>query len=258
MSAAQRPTVLFVPGALTGGWIWQRDFMPCFAAAGFAVQAVTFPSHVTAGWRRQRLGLQSAVAHLASVVAALPAPPFVIAHSLGGFVTMQLLRQQPLAGVALLSPIPSDGAWRSLLHLARRSPVSLAKLAAVMVDARVTRYGTPPVGIYSDRCDPALAESITRQLRAESLRTLGETLWRPRRALPTHTPLHFFGAEGDHIIPAREMRRMAAVHRAPVTIYPGMSHTFQAEPDWQRVADDVLAWFRQLDEHVAIKASSAA
>jgi len=237
-----RPAVLFVPGALTGGWIWQRDFVPFFEAAGYATETVTFPSHEASGLRRQRLGLASAVAHLRGVVARQARPPIVIAHSLGGLVTLLLAREQPLAAAALLSPVPSDGVWRSLVSLGRRSPLSLAKLLSVAVDARVTNYGTPPVGIYSDSCDPALAEAITRRLRGESLRALGEALWRRDDTVLLATPLHFFGAEGDYIIPAREVRRMAARYAAPVTIYPGMSHTFQAERDWQRVAGDVLRW----------------
>lgn len=242
MSGRPKPTVIFVPGALTGGWIWARDFAPFFAAAGYGTETVTFPSHEAGGLRRQQYGLASAVAHLRGVVARQSIPPVVIAHSLGGLVTLLLAREQPLAAAALLSPVPSDGVWRSLVSLARRSPSSLAKLLSVAVDARVTRFGTPPVGIYSESCDPTWADAITKRLRGESLRALGEALWRRDTGGPLTTPLRFFGAEGDYIIPASEVRRMAARYRAPVTIYPGMSHTFQAERGWQRVATDVRDW----------------
>lgn len=247
MSIRQDRTVLFVPGALTGGWIWERDFVPYFEAAGYAARTVTFPSHEASGWRRHRLGLRSAVEHLGNTIDRLPRSPTLIAHSLGGLVTMQLLRERTVAAAILFSPVPTDGAWRSLLSLARRSPASVAKFVAVSIDPRVTRLGRPPLGIYSESCDIEITQTINSQLRGESLRALGEALWRRDIARPSATPLHFFGAEGDFLIPAVEVRRMAQRHGAPVTIYPGMSHTVQAERQWRRVADDMLAWLASLD-----------
>lgn len=240
------PPILFVPGAFTGGWIWEAQFMPYFREAGYAVQAVTFPSHQAPALRRQRLGLASALAHLTQCIEALPQPPILIAHSLGGLIAQQVMQHTPLAAVALLSPVPPDGLLRSAASLVRRSPVSLAKLLAVAIDARVTRYGTPPVGIYSDSCEPQVADAITRQLRGESLLALGQALWRRTSATASAVPLHFWGAEGDYIIPASEVRRTAQRYGAPVTIYPGMSHTFQAETEWQRVAGDIEHWLRRV------------
>lgn len=240
------PPLLCVPGAFTGGWIWNTQFVPYFETAGFAAEAVTLPSHAAAGWRRQRIGIEALVDHLVETISARPQPPVIVAHSLGGFIACEAARRVPVAALALLSPIPPDGLLRSALALARQSPVSVAKLMALAVDARVARYGAPPIGIYSSTCDPVLADAITGQLRGESFRVLAQVLKPRRTPAPPSAPLHFFGAEGDHIIPAAEVRRAAQTYGAPVTIYPGMSHTFQAEADWATVAGDIVRWLETL------------
>jgi pimeloyl-ACP methyl ester carboxylesterase len=166
---------------------------------------------------------------------------------LGGLVTLLAARQKPIAAAALLSPIPPDGVLRSMVALGRRSPVSLLKMLMVATDARITRYGTPPLGVYSETCDPALAAATTQKLRGESLLALAQTLVRRRGgSAPPNTPLHFFGAEGDYIIPAAEVRRSARLFNAPVTIYPGMSHSFQVERDWAVMAGDIRDWLAGL------------
>lgn len=168
-------------------------------------------------------------------------PPVLVGHSLGGLLCLLAAQQRPVKALALLSPIPADGMWRSLLALGALSPLSLAKFLAVTVDGRVAQLAASPLGIYSKACDPALTQRITARLRGESLPMLASTLWRKPPPKPS-APLHFFGAEGDYIIPPREVRRIAKLYDAPVTIYPGMSHVFQAEPDWQVMAQDIADW----------------
>lgn len=221
--------------------------MPAFFEAGFDVHAMSFRGHGQKGWRLNRLGLESYVEDLRTVVARLPRLPVIVGHSLGGFVTLRLLEQMSLPGALLLSPVPPDGVVRSMVGLAVRSPVSVAKLLSAAIDRRVTALGAPPVGIYSDSADPVLADEITGQLQAESLRALGGVL-RPRRLELSRidTPIHCFGADGDYIIPSREVRRVAEILGAAVTIFPGMSHTFQAEREWRRVADAMLRWIDEL------------
>lgn len=238
---ASRPPVLFVPGAFTGAWIWRDTFMPAFHEAGYDVHAMSFRGHGKRGWALNRHGLDSYVKDLEAAIDMLGIPPIVVAHSLGGLVTLRLLESMTLPGALLLSPIPPDGVARSLLSLGFKSPLSVAKLLSVTIDPRVTGLGSPPVGIYSDRAESAVAEGITRRLQAESIRALGEALL-PRGVDKGRisTPLRLYGAEGDHVIPAAEVRRAAAYLAAPARIYRGMSHTFQAEPDWDRVANDML------------------
>lgn len=252
---ASRPPVLFVPGAFTGAWIWGDTFMPAFHEAGYDVHAMSFRGHGKRGWALNRHGLADYVEDLERAIDVLGTLPIVVAHSLGGLIALRLLESMTLPAALLLSPIPPDGALRSLVSLGLRSPSSVAKLLSVTVEPRATALGSPPVGIYSDAADPAVADGITRRLQAESLRALGEALvTRNIDVGRIDTPIFLYGAEGDHIIPADEVRRTSALLDAPVRIYPRMSHTFQAEPDWHRVADDML---RDIDRRLAPRAGPA-
>jgi pimeloyl-ACP methyl ester carboxylesterase len=89
--------------------------------------------------------------------------------------------------------------------------------------------------------------AMTRRLQAESLLALGQSLV-PRviRKEPPNCPLKYWGAEGDHIIPASEVRRAALDMGAEARIFPGISHNMQCEPDWRDVADDILTWIGSL------------
>jgi pimeloyl-ACP methyl ester carboxylesterase len=242
-SKHRRAPILLVPGSFSGAWIWRDSFMPALHKAGHDVHAMSFAAHGKRGWALHQRGLKDYVADLRTVIATLPQAPIIVAHSLGGLVAMQLAESQALRGLALLSPIPIQGAWRSLLALARKSPTSLGKMLALAIDTRVTRLGSAPLGIYSNAVPSTRAEQFNRQLKAESLRLLFESLFPARTSSKLkQTPMHFFAAHGDHLIPAAEVQRCAESLNAPITIYPGMSHSFQAEPSYENVCRDIVRW----------------
>lgn len=238
------PRVLLVPGALSGAWIWSDNFAAAFTGQGFAVEALQFPAH-GAGWlTRQRQRFEDCVSLCARRIGAAPEAPWVMGHSMGGLVALHAACRAPVRGLVLLSPVPIDGIGRSLLQLARQDPVSMVKLLAVMVESRISLLGSPPVGIYSVDCPPDQVRRVTAQLRSESIPTVLRLLRPPpldRQALSS-VPILLIGAEGDYIIPADEVRRTATALKADCQVYPGMSHTYQAESAWPQVAGDILEW----------------
>jgi pimeloyl-ACP methyl ester carboxylesterase len=244
---AARPPVLLVPGSFSGAWIWRGNFLEYFHQAGYEVAAMSFGGHGQRGWPLWRRGLKAFERDLESAVAQLRAPPIVIAHSLGGLVAQRVAYRRPLAALGLLSPIPLDGVAGSFWALAKQSPASLLKLGAVALEPRLSRWGEAPLGIYSSRVSGAARIAVTRRLQAESPLALAQSLFsRAPLQGPPPCPLHFWGAEGDHVIPANEVRRAAQAMGARARIFAGMSHTPQCEPDWKDVADDILAWIRKL------------
>lgn len=245
--AATRPPVLLVPGSFSGAWIWRGNFLEYFHRAGYEVAAMSFGGHGQRGWPLWRRGLKAFERDLETAIAQLRAPPVVIAHSLGGLVAQRVAYRRPLAALGLLSPIPLDGAASSVWALAKQSPTSILKLGAVTLEPRLSRLGEAPLGIYSSRVSGAARIAVTRRLQAESPLALAQSLFpRAIRQGPPPCPLHFWGAEGDHVIPANEVRRAARAMRAGARIFAGMSHTLQCEPGWKAVADDILAWIRNL------------
>lgn len=104
-----------------------------------------------------------------------------------------------------------------------------------------------PLGIYSSRMSEEARLAVTRRLQAESPLVLGQSLFlQVVENEPPICPVRFWGAEGDHVIPASEVRRAARDLRAEARIFPGMSHSMQCEPGWRHVADDILTWIASL------------
>lgn len=246
-AASAHPPVLFVPGSFSGAWIWRGNFLEYFHRAGYEVAAMSFGGHGQRGWPLWRRGLRAFERDLEAAIAQMRAPPIVIAHSLGGLIAQRVAYRRTLAALSLLSPIPLHGVGGSVLALAKRSPTSILKLGAVALEPRLSRLGEAPLGIYSPQVSKDARIAVTRRLQAESPLVLGQCLFpsATHRDSPP-CPLHFWGAEGDHIIPAGEVRRAARDMRAGCRIFGGMSHTMQCEPDWEDVADDILAWIRSL------------
>jgi pimeloyl-ACP methyl ester carboxylesterase len=242
-----RPPVLFVPGSFSGAWIWRGNFLEYFHEAGFEVAAMSFGGHGQRGWNLWRRGLQAYERDLEAAIAQMRSPPIVIAHSLGGLIAQRVAYRRPLAALGLLSPIPLHGVADSVLALAKKSPASVLKLGAVALEPRLSRLVDAPLGIYSSRMSKEARTAVTRRLQAESPLALGQSLFpRITNQPPPPCPLKFWGAEGDHIIPASEVRRAARDMRAEVRIFPGMSHNMQCEPEWRDVADDILTWIGSL------------
>lgn len=240
---SSKPPVLFVPGSFCGAWIWRDNYFEHFYQAGYDVAAMSFQSHGKRGLPLLSRKLSDFEADLTQAIGTFKQPPIVVAHSLGGLVAQRVARRVPVHALALLSPIPADGVARSVLSLAKKSPVSVLKLASVTVTPQFARSGQPPIGIYSRSVPEHQRQSVTRRLQAEAplalLQSIAPQLRRPTK-LPC--PVHFWGAEGDHIIPAQEVQRAAKLMGVESTIFPGMCHTFQVELNWKMLADDVLAW----------------
>ena len=119
----------------------------------------------------------------------------------GGLIAQRVAQRVPVSAMALLSPIPIDGVACSALSLARKSPLSVLKMAAL----------TAPLGIYSADVPKQARTAVTARLQAESPLVLMQSVFQPSKGLkPPPCPVQFWGAQGDHIIPASEVQRAAA------------------------------------------------
>ena len=116
--------VLFVHGAFAGAWMWREVFMPFFARRGRACAAVSLRGH---GASEGRTGLRAARLSdyrddLQRAFAALPEPPVVVAHSLGGLLAQQLIGREEMRALALLASLPPEGLWLESPRLAITDP----------------------------------------------------------------------------------------------------------------------------------------
>lgn len=117
-----RPPLLFVHGSYHGAWCWRERWMPFFAAAGYDCYAVSLRGQggsdrkTPAGEPLKVSGdLDSLTDDLGSVVAALPSPPVLIAHSFGALLAEKYVAEYgrpgrpALAGVACVCGVPPTG-----------------------------------------------------------------------------------------------------------------------------------------------------
>ena len=240
--------ILFVPGAMTGSWIWEDNFAQYYRNMGFDVHCMTFSGHDSTFKQRLQLRFDDYVNECIEAIERFDQAPIVIAHSLGGLVSLHATAKVKARALILLSPVPISGVLGSMTSLAKKSPVSVAKFITAACYAGVTRLGTPPVGIYSDTCEQASAESVTAQLKSESIPVLMKLLSPPKLDTTALNPSNilFVAAKGDHIISHSEIKKSAHQLGADLKIYEGLSHTYQVESGWPEIADGMTQWLGQL------------
>jgi len=255
-------SVILIHGEFLSPDCWQ-GWQQRFATAGHRCLAPAWPYHDRPiGELRQApdprlasLGIGDLVEHYARIVAALPAAPILIGHSLGGLVMQMLLdRGLGVAGVGL-GALPPRGAlpglsmkgalFISLLAVAgcRRIPtLSLRRFARRMAQ---TQPAAEQAEIY--RC---LLVPTAGRIVFEAALGIGNSV---NFANPARAPLLLVGGEEDRIVEPSTLRSLYRAHlRSPaetaLRLLPRRSHWLLTEPGWEALADFCLAW---ADTHAA-------
>ncbi len=228
---------------------WQ-GWIDRYRAAGHIVHAPAWPAD-------PGVGLGEAVAHFDAFIRALPDPPIVIGHSMGGLIT-QLLVDRGLgrAGVAIAPSKP-----RGVL----RVPLSMWRsLWPVLRDPRNRRREVP---ISPAHFHYAFANTVSR---TESDR------WHGRLAIPApgrvifdvctadfmvkakaanvidfarsdRAPLLLIAGDRDHMMPESKVyENFIRYRRSPAPtdfkVFHGRSHLINVLEGWEEVADHAVAW----------------
>jgi pimeloyl-ACP methyl ester carboxylesterase len=167
-----RPPVLMTHGAFCGGWAFEGFAAP-FAAAGHAVAAPDLPGHAP-GETVAGLSMSDYAKALAARADALPEPPILVGHSMGGLVSLMAAMRVRTAGVVLLAPSAPWGVGGSTMEEAV-SAVSLYGLGPYWAQAIAPDYASFR-RFCVDRLPSAERHAIHRRMTAESGRALFETL----------------------------------------------------------------------------------
>jgi pimeloyl-ACP methyl ester carboxylesterase len=128
----KQPPLVFVHGAFTDARIWDANFLPYFAAQGYAAHAVSLRGHGLSEGQAQlhRWRLRDYVEDLERTIADLPAAPVLIGHSMGGMVVQKYLETEPdIAGLALMASVSPRGVLPSNLRMALRQPFLFQQMA---------------------------------------------------------------------------------------------------------------------------------
>ena len=249
-------TVMLIHGAWLNSASW-ASFKARYEARGFTVTAPDWPwdDRSPAELRDHphpalaRLGQVAIFDHYDALIRALPEPPLLIGHSLGGVVVQHLLdRGLGACGVAI-DPAPTPGvplgphaivsalpvfsdlfSWRKAKVMSRKFFANRFAQTAPrdQVDALYDRYIVPTPGkVYWDGVTGAS----------------GRIRWdNPKRA-----PLLLIGGSVDLIADASMTRAIynkqkRAPSQTDLKIFEGRSHWTCMDAGWEAVADQALDW----------------
>lgn len=245
--------ILFISGAWLSADCWD-PWRARYQRAGHACTAPAWPysDRPATALRRDpdpdlaALTLVRLVDHYARAARALPAPPILIGHGLGGLV-VQLLLDGGLgaAGVGLGSLSPGG------------FPFGLSALGMALPALPVWQgIAAMKPGYFARR----VAQTLSRTQQARLYRRLAVPA--PRRPLidallsrgtaidfrnPGRAPLLLIAGGEDRSMPAGAQRanyRRQAAAGAETTfrLYPGRGHLLMAEAGWEDIADYCRAW----------------
>lgn len=248
---SKKPTIVFVHGMFMTGASWQ-PWTEYFAARGYPCIADDWPGHggsaavarAAPAPELSRLTLGAVVEQFRQLIAALPAPPILVGHSMGGLV-VQLLMQQGLGvrGVAIASAPPAGVRSFAWSHLRANAAVLWPSNQPIVPSPGWFRYA------FANVQPAAEAQALFERYAVPESRLVGKAplgkeakvdFSRPDR------PLHFMAGGADHIIPPTLVEKIfaryaAAGARVTMETMPGETHALCIAAGWQSVAARVAA-----------------
>lgn len=244
------PPLLFVHGAFGAAWSWTEHFLPFFMRRGRHVAAFSLRGHGGSEGHEalREVSLADLVTDLRRAIAALPEPPVVIGHSLGGLVAQRLLGVVPMRGLVLVSSLPPDGLALIGPRLALTDPVilaeglfgSLAKRRAPVADAHWRL-------LFSEGLPAERAAAYAARMTPESPRALAEAhLPGPiAPAVLVGVPALAIGGTADRLVWPVSVARTALYHGARARTFAGMGHFLMLDQGAEEAARAILDWLEE-------------
>lgn len=229
------PPILFVPGLGHGAWCYAEHWLGATAERGYPAYAMSFRGHGGSGGhtRLGRATTRTYLHDLMQVIASLPAPPVLVAHSMAALPARLALARYPAPAGVLLAPVPAGGLRQSLTNQFRRRPAATMR-TLVGGTAEFTA-----VDLFAD-LDAATAARHLSRLGRESPLAQYE-LMVPHRIEPIDSPVLVVGAEADRVLAPADLDRAAAELHTSAVMVPG-GHDMMLDRSWGEVLTTVLDW----------------
>ena len=260
-----RAPVVFIHGMFMTATCW-GGWAEHFHARGRHVEALEWPlRHAPVEVLRShhpdpelgKLTLTRILDEHAAHIAAMPEPPVLIGHSMGGLIVQLLVgRGLGVAGVAIDSAPPMGvftpkwsflkSNWAMIDPFVRASAPRLIPLDAF----RYAFANTLPPKVQEDMYERFVVPE-SRMVPRQSLTSVA----RVEFGKP-HAPLLFIAGGADHIIPASLNRTNALRYSDAGSItdlreFEGRDHLTILEPGWEAVADFTLDWLDRMAPETA-------
>lgn len=233
-------TAVFVHGAFadhTGFAPWQRHF----AARGVSTVAASRRGrHGIEPRHAAGLGFHDYVDDTRRVVDEVGPDVVLIGHSLGGLIAQRLAAEGRCRALVLLASAPPAMLTAQPIALPRFLP-SMGKI----LTGRPFVVGGDACSVLAlNRMPETERPALHSQLTEESGKVYRSLLLGTIRVDPSkvRVPVFVAGGTDDHIISTRLLRKTARHYGVEPHLYAGHAHWLLAEPGWQDIANDVLAW----------------
>jgi len=236
--------LLFVHGMWHGAWCWDEHFLPFFADAGYHVTALSLRGHAGSEGKIQGSGIMDYVSDVEQIARTLPAPPVLIGHSMGGFITQKYLERNQAPAAAILASVPPYGVWHGTWRVFKKSPLTLLKiLSRFRLNPLIESPELAKWAFFSNDFPPDEFLNYHTKMNDESFRMfidlLGLKLVNPKKI---KTPLLVLGAHKDTVISNGDVERTAHAYNTTAEIFPNMAHDMMLEKGWQSVAEKIGSW----------------
>jgi pimeloyl-ACP methyl ester carboxylesterase len=230
-----RVPLLFVHGLGHGAWCWEH-WQAAAAEAGHPTYAVSLRGHGNTPGRLRTALLRHYVDDVVATAEALPRPPVLVGHSMGGLVVQRALARYAARAAVLVAPVPAHPAVASLAAIARRHPLDALRIVGggslpLRADYLFHELPDPHAQAHADRCG---GESAVVQYQL--------LMHRPARPPLGSPPVLVLASPDDRLVPVRGVRSTAARYGADVAEFPGMGHDLMLDARWREPLDAMLAW----------------
>lgn len=235
-----RPPVVMVHGGAHAGWAWVR-YAGLLAAAGWECHALDWYHHgLSAALPVDRFiarGIPAVGAEIGIVSRALPRPPVLIGHSMGGLAVLSAAQQLSAHALVLVTPVvPAEVGADEIpipVDLTQPFPVPPFEVAKAMF------FGT-----MSD----AEAAPYHNALQPESPQAVWEaTRWTVSVDLDRITvPVMTVAAGADTLTPPEAVSGLAGLLGSTHVEVPNIGHSdvLLKSSGWQSVASSIEQWLR--------------
>jgi pimeloyl-ACP methyl ester carboxylesterase len=252
-------SVVFVHGLYLNGLSWQ-PWVTLAGSRGYLCHTPSWPYHDgdpaalrnTVDPELGSLNFREVMRFLEHFLEALPEPPVLIGHSVGGLLVQKLVNLGYGRAGVTISPAPPQGITSLDPHFVPANFPHVNPFA-----------GNRPVIMTPKRFHYTFCNTMDRSASDEAFEryVVPESRNVPRSLLTRqaridfdadHPPLLFVTGDSDHLTPAAMVRRNARAYDrsgSPVEfkLFTRRSHFICNQDGWESVADFVLDWVDKLE-----------